>query len=92
MKCCTNSTGAIFTFNSYWNIVLLIIDCLEKLDDEIRLHQQGRKTESDVDTLRKIRRELLKMKEALFPKVFYPTYEIPYWTHPGEFSEVKWLK
>lgn len=60
--------------NKQEKVYTLILECLEKIDNEIKLHQQGKSAESDEATLEQIKGELLKMKEVLSPKVFYPTY------------------
>lgn len=47
---------------------------IQLIDNELALHQKNKKAVRDINTLEAIKNELLKMKSAMSPEVFYPTY------------------
>lgn len=53
----------------------LIDECISIIDGEISLHLQNKSADGDIDTLNEIKIELQKMKDAMSPKIYYPTYD-----------------
>ncbi len=52
-----------------------IDNCISTVNKEIDLHLRNREAAGDIDALKAIKIELERMKSALSPKVFYPTYD-----------------
>ena len=55
-------------------IYKMIEKCIYLVDDEISLHMQGKEADSDISTLRKIKKQLEKMCDVLSPKEYMPDY------------------
>lgn len=69
-------------------ILDLINSTIDDINNEIELHKKGMGIDSSISTLEQITEELFKMKSAMSPKVYMPTYNYTIRDSWGEFSKL----